>query len=207
MSIAKKIQKNIKTKQQQDDIDTEKWVDEHPTRGEVSNYINALWERHYLPTITNYIQMSSMVLQAILIEKGICTGDEIKDITEKFVSEQQRRLAMETAENGLIGRLSKAIAYLNEGKWEVNEKTALSSALNVAKQHLVDINFNNDTSSITDEDMETCAENLESIKSSIDDGSIQIKDDAGKQRLLLLVMESIQRFKKGIHPGDSNEKS
>lgn len=102
MSITRRAQKNIKTNQKSNDFlnklgdissEDKKWLNECPTRVEIINYVNAIWEHNYLPTITNYIQLSSMVLQAILIDKGICTGDEIKDITEKFVQEQQRRIA------------------------------------------------------------------------------------------------------------------
>ena len=65
MSTAKKISKNIKAKSktQPGDIplpgeplseENKKWLNEQPTRMEVANYVNALWERHYLPVITNY---------------------------------------------------------------------------------------------------------------------------------------------------------
>lgn len=102
MSVTKKVQKNIKANQKSNDLldtldnissEDKKWLNERPTRMEIINYVNALWEHHHLPTITNYIQISSMVIQAILIDKGICTGDEIKDITEKFIAEQQRRMS------------------------------------------------------------------------------------------------------------------
>ena len=74
-----------------------KWLNERPTRLEVINYVNSLWEHNHFPVVTSYIQMSSMILQAILIDKGVCTGDEIKDITEKFVAEQQRRMTEDKA--------------------------------------------------------------------------------------------------------------
>lgn len=102
MSVTKKVQKNIKANQKSNDLldaldnissEDKKWLNERPTRMEIINYVNSLWEHHHLPTITNYIQISSMVIQAILIDKGICTGDEIKDITEKFIAEQQRRMS------------------------------------------------------------------------------------------------------------------
>lgn len=202
MSVTKKVQKNIKAKQLDDLLPPgeKKWLEDHPTRLEVSNYINALWEHHYLPLVTNYIQISSMVLQAILIDKGVCTGEEIKDITEKFVSEQRRRAEMETAEDGLVGRLSEAATNLNEGKWKVStedEKVAIGSVLDKAYQHLVDINFNK-SSTITEEEMGICADNLESIKSSINDGIIKLEDEKIKKRLMKLLTESIQRFRRGI---------
>ena len=147
------------------------------------------------------IQMSSMVLQAILIEKGVCTGDEIKDITEKFVSEQQRRMAMDAAENGLISRLSKAAARIKEDEWKIpteDEKTAIWSALDKAHRILVDANFDTNAT-VTDEDMKTCAESLKSIKNSIVGGTLKL-DDAFKVQLIGILGETIERFDLGVHP-------
>ena len=203
MSTTKKIQKNIKAKQSGDAISPEnkKWLSEHPTRLEVGNYVNALMERHYMPVITNYIQMSSMVLQAILIEKGVCTGDEIKNITEKFVSEQQRRMAMETAEDGLISRVSRASHQISEGKWDIStedEKMALKSVLDRVHDILVDINFS-ETPSTTETDTENCVENLKSIQKSIANGIIKISEDKVKVTLQILLGDIIARFKKGTN--------
>ena len=92
--MSKKIQKNVKaTATEGLSAKDKKWLEEHPNRGEVIAYVTNLWEHQQLPAVTSLIQMSSMVLQAILIDKGVCTGDEIKDITEKFIAEHQRRMA------------------------------------------------------------------------------------------------------------------
>ena len=59
-----------------------------PTRMEVANYVNGLMEKEYIPSLVNSLNglnLGLMVLQAILIEKGICTGEEIEDITKEFV--------------------------------------------------------------------------------------------------------------------------
>lgn len=59
-----------------------------PNRMEVANYVNALLEEHYIPSILereNSFRLGLMVVQSILIKKGICTGDEIKEITEEFL--------------------------------------------------------------------------------------------------------------------------
>lgn len=86
-----------KSKQKAD----EQYLSGHPTRLEVANYVNALLEERYLPHVQGLIQMSSMVLQAILIKKGICTGEELRSITEEFVKEQERRTkAMEGIKSG-----------------------------------------------------------------------------------------------------------
>lgn len=60
-----------------------------PNRMEVANYVNALLEEHYIPSILereNSFRLGLMVVQSILIKKGICTGDEIKEITEEFLA-------------------------------------------------------------------------------------------------------------------------
>lgn len=60
-----------------------------PNRMEVANYVNALLEEHYMPSILereNSFRLGLMVIQSILIKKGICTGDEIKEITEEFLA-------------------------------------------------------------------------------------------------------------------------
>lgn len=209
--MSKKIHKNIKVKQADEGLtpENQKWLSEHPTRMEVASYVNALWERHYLPTITNYIQMSSMVLQAILLEKGVCTGDEIKSITEKFVSEQQRRMAMDTLEDGLISTLNKTVANIQDGKWSVStddEKAAICSALEAASKILVDINLN---PPVSDDDIKTCAGNLESIKSAIADGSIKSDNEKFMTRLTWLLSEATRRLNQRLQANEAkgDEKS
>ena len=212
MSVSKKAAKNIKLKQPTiptpgDALSEEnkKWLGEYPTRMEVANYVNALFERHYMPVITNYIQMSSMVLQAILIDKGICTGDEIKIITEKFVSEQQRRAAIDAMENGLVSKLSKVINYLESGMWTVqsnsegdSEKSGLLEVLKRAHDTLVNININ-DNHPVTDEDMKTCAGDLENLKSLVEGDSVTLEGDKAKPRLINLLSALVTRFQSGVN--------
>lgn len=213
--MSKKIYKNVKAKQVDDSSsegltpENQKWLNEHPTRMEVASYVNALWERHYLPTITNYIQMSSMVLQAILIEKGVCTGDEIKSITEKFVSEQQRRMAIDTLEDGLVSVLNKTVANIKDGTEVVStedEKAAICSALEAASKTLININLH---PPVSNDDIITCAGNLESIKSAISDGSIKSDDEKFMAKLTRVLNETIHRLNQRLQTNEAkgDEKS
>lgn len=75
-----------------DATDEEKeYLSQNPNRLEVANYVNSLLEHQYVPMIMSHIQLSSMVLQAILIEKKVCTGEEIEAISKQFVEEQMKR--------------------------------------------------------------------------------------------------------------------
>lgn len=80
------------TEEQKKQRETESYLQGRPNRLEVSNYVNSLLEEHYLPLITRQIQMSAMVLQGILIKKGITTGEEIEEITKEFIKQQQKEL-------------------------------------------------------------------------------------------------------------------
>ena len=62
-----------------------------PSRAEVANYVTSIMEQHYVPNLQAGFQLGIMVMQAILIKKGICTGEEIQEITKNFVEEQKAR--------------------------------------------------------------------------------------------------------------------
>ena len=74
-------------KKQQED---EQYMRGRPNRMEVANYVNALLEDKYMPMIQGQTSLGFMVIQAILIEKGICAGEEIEEITKKFVAQRQQ---------------------------------------------------------------------------------------------------------------------
>lgn len=74
-------------KKQQED---EQYMRGRPNRMEVANYVNALLEDKYMPMIQGQTSLGFMVIQAILIEKGICTSEEIEEITKKFVAQRQQ---------------------------------------------------------------------------------------------------------------------
>lgn len=77
----------------------EQYMQGRPTRLEVCNYVNALLEDKYAPAIQSMIsqtaqaaQISIMVMQSILIQKGLTTGDELKDLTEAFMKRYSEEL-------------------------------------------------------------------------------------------------------------------
>lgn len=74
-------------KKQQED---EQYMKGRPTRLEVANYVNALMEEKYMPHLQGQTSLGFMVIQAILIEKGICTGEEIEEFTKQFVEQRQK---------------------------------------------------------------------------------------------------------------------
>lgn len=78
------------TPEQRQKQDDERYMQGRPTRIEVANYVNALLEEKYMPQIQGQTSLGFMVIQAILIEKGICTGEEIEEITKKFIQQRQQ---------------------------------------------------------------------------------------------------------------------
>ena len=69
-----------------------KFLRQHPTRAEMSNYINGVLTDKYIPAIAESmykVEQSSrlgiMSLQAILVNKGICTGDELQQATQAII--------------------------------------------------------------------------------------------------------------------------
>lgn len=86
----------------------EQYMQGRPTRLEVCNYVNALLEDKYTPAIQSTIaqtaqaaQISVMVMQSILIQKGLTTGDELKELTEVFMerySEELKKAAQKAEE-------------------------------------------------------------------------------------------------------------
>lgn len=78
-----------------------------PTRAEVANYVNSLLEEIFKPEIEKNIksilpsiQLGFMIIQSILIKKGVCTGEELKEITEEFLKtmEASKKKPEETKE-------------------------------------------------------------------------------------------------------------
>ena len=63
-----------------------------PSRMEVANYVTSIIEQHYIPSVQKGFQLGIMVMQAILIKKGICTGEEIQEFTKSFIEEQKARV-------------------------------------------------------------------------------------------------------------------
>ena len=76
-----------------------------PTRAEVANYVNALLDEKYIPELKKLITavnahsaLSHQIVLALLLKKGICTEDEIKELTEEFIKRNvEEAKAKETA--------------------------------------------------------------------------------------------------------------
>lgn len=75
----------------------EKFFQENPNRMEVANYVNGLLEEKYFPQFNNSLlnvqqamTLGFMTLQAILVNKGVCTEDEIKEFTQEFIKIQAK---------------------------------------------------------------------------------------------------------------------
>ena len=223
MKISKKIAEKAVNKRMEDFLSPEdnKYMHSKPTRIEVANYINALMDNHYMPLINNNIQMSMMVLQAIMLKKGICTGDEIKEITEQFVEENHRRMKTSQAlkdlhdpknadkyakmENGLVQRLDNFISDFMGDKWKEeelteDEKKSILSVLNTVFLDLVCIStYPEDKSTIKfiEDELSRLIEELNNLKSAIDEGTIVVKDAANKISLKALIDDSLERLNKG----------
>lgn len=69
--------------------ENEDFLKGRPNRMEVMNYVNALLTDKYMPEIYSNIQIGIMMIQAILIEKGIVTGEEIEKITQEFLKRRE----------------------------------------------------------------------------------------------------------------------
>ena len=86
-----------------------------PTRGEVAGYIQSIMDGYYMPLIASQIQLSSVILQGILLEKGLCTSEEMKEIAANFIQEHKLREIS-------IKDQSKVTPFLmREAKLEVQE--------------------------------------------------------------------------------------
>lgn len=87
------------TPEQRQQRDNELYMQGRPTRLEVANYVNSLLENQYSPQIHGAMTLGFMVLQAILIDKGICTGQEIEDLTKQFIQQRQQEKEAENAQD------------------------------------------------------------------------------------------------------------
>lgn len=77
-----------------------------PTRMEVANYVNALIEEKVIPelkklimTVNAHASLSNQVVLGLLIKKGICTEEEVKQMTEDLVKEATKAQDEKKTEN------------------------------------------------------------------------------------------------------------
>lgn len=215
MTLSKKVSENVTKKISEGFISPEdkKYMEGKPNRIEIANYVNSLMENHYMPMITNYIQISSMVIQAILLEKGICTGDEIKKITEKFVEENKYRSKLMQTYNKvktsdikltdeLINNLELLIKDLEEGNWKAEglSKDEFDSIFNTISQSsilITNINVNSEDKELMKAIKNRLPEFIDSLNNlslAISNNSIHIKTSDNKQKLKNLLIDLISRF-------------
>ena len=69
-----------------------------PNRMEVCNYINGLLEDKYMPRIQGAVEqvqnsafLGLMAIQALLIKKGICTGEEIQEAIQELIRANEEK--------------------------------------------------------------------------------------------------------------------
>ena len=148
-----------------------------PSREEIAKYVQSIMENFYIPIISSQIQLSSMIMQAILLEKKVCTNEEIKTIAAEFIREHKfRELAIKNqaaitallvkqvnfsdteidlkTENGLLTRLSAALKLLETEDYGLTEdqKPKVVDVFNLALTSLVQLNMKK-TEGLTDKDM------------------------------------------------------
>ena len=220
MSFTKKMTENANKKAFEGFISPEdkKYMEGKPTRIEIANYVTNLMDNHYMPMITNYIQMSSMVLQGILLKKEICTGDEIKEITEEFVKESHRRQKETQAlkkinepvvydiENGLVDRINQVLKNFSSDQWKSeelsdDERKSLYTSLYTSMIDLVNIHINSDDEELMkdiEEELPKLNDELTNLKKLLENGTIVIKDTTNKSELETLIEDIIKRFSNGL---------
>ena len=103
----------------------QKYLHSAPTRVEVANYVNALNEERVIPEIKKLIMavnahasLSNQVVLGLLIKKGICTEEEVKQMTEDLVKEATKAQDEKKTEN----ETKEAEAQTSEHTVEQNGK-------------------------------------------------------------------------------------
>lgn len=72
----------------------ENYLNGKPTRLETMNYVNNLLDKKYIPMLTQNLdatRLALMVLQGILIDKGVCTGEDIQKASEAFIEAHRKK--------------------------------------------------------------------------------------------------------------------
>ena len=94
----------VKTELSKED---EEYLNGIPSRMEVANFVNALLEEKYLPHLLNQdekveatCRFAIMAIQAILIQKGICTAEEFQEASESIIkaAQEERKRAEEDSQ-------------------------------------------------------------------------------------------------------------
>lgn len=156
MSVTKKIEKNIEKRKKPvvtlSETSDEEYMKGTPNRAEVANYVASVMENFYVPMISNQVQLSMMVLQAVLLEKEVCTGDDIKRITQSFTKEHiyreqvlkskhaitkflESQSNLKVDSDDLDYRLSAIYKCLNEKTYGMSDKSRLAIQSLIQKAH------------------------------------------------------------------------
>lgn len=104
----------------------QKYLNSAPTRIEVANYVTAINEEKVIPEIKKLIMavnahasLSNQVVLGLLIKKGICTEEEVKQMTEDLVKEATKAQDEKKTEN----ETKEAEAQTSEHTVEQNGKS------------------------------------------------------------------------------------
>ena len=200
MGIAKKASKTMKGKSD------ERYMNGHPTRLEVANYVNALMEEKYVPMFQSMIQMSAMVIQGILIEKSICTGEELETITKQFMEEQEKRMAATKTINSTellkevltpdyVKNMSEHLDDIKANKMGISDTGVVERLANVYSQAVSAMRTLVDkTAILTDFSRENILKGLVDIKRQIESGEILIANSIERSRVLGMLWDAIIPF-------------
>lgn len=91
-----------------------KFLNEHPTRQEVANFVSAYLSTEFLPSLLTHINKQDnrnlaliSICQSVLISQGIITQDEMEALMRKWEQAQQQAedAAQKQAEKDALGAI------------------------------------------------------------------------------------------------------
>lgn len=92
-----------------------KFLNEHPTRQEVANFVSAYLSTEFLPGLLTHINQQDnrnlaliSICQSVLISQGIITQDEMEALMQKWEQAQQQAedAAQKQAEEDALGTIN-----------------------------------------------------------------------------------------------------
>lgn len=186
----------------------EKFMNGFPTRMEVANYLNALLEEKYMPAIQNMVQMSAMVLQAMMIKKGICTGDELEELSKEFLKEHEKRMAAMNTINSTellkevlvpeyatsldnnLKKLQGGSFSFKSSDYENEVIQAVTPAVNELKKMIDEDNH----AVLTDDSREKILQGLVDVKRKIETNEIEFNRLTDKSEVMGMLWDAIIPF-------------
>lgn len=115
---------------------TEDYMNQTPSRGEVAGYVQSIMDGYYMPLISSQIQLSSVILQGILLEKGLCTSEEMKEIAANFIREHKLREISIKDQSKVTSFLVKE-SQLDVPEESIKSETSLYTRLQAVEKLLV----------------------------------------------------------------------